>query len=156
MKNSFSLLAAIALLSASTLYGQNGGGDVASKIKSMEDQWEAAVAKKADGIKTVEGYIAEDFVGVSAKGQRLSKAQELSQMRKDTDTFTSTKNNNLKVTVYSSNVAVAMGDALEKGKGKDGASFDRVYRFTDTWVQRNGKWQCVASQIALVHGTLPK
>ena len=77
-------------------------------------------------------------------------------MRKDTDTFTSTKNNNLKVTVYSSNVAVAMGDALEKGKGKDGASFDRVYRFTDTWVQRNGKWQCVASQIALVHGTLPK
>ena len=66
MKNSFSLLAAIALLSASTLYGQNGGGDVASKIKSMEDQWEAAVAKIADGIKTVEGYFAEVFVGVSA------------------------------------------------------------------------------------------
>src|ERR1700751_2666174 len=106
MKNSFSLLAAIALLSASTLYAQNGGSDVASKIKSMEDQWEAAVAKKADGIKTGEGHIAEDLVGVSAKGQRLSKAQELSQMRKDTDTYTSTKNNNLKVTVYSSNVAV--------------------------------------------------
>jgi len=31
--------------------------------------------------------------------------------------------------------------------------FDRVYRFTDTWMERNGKWECIAEQVALVKGT---
>lgn len=96
--------------------------------------------------------VAEDFVGVSAKGTRVGKGSYLAEVRKDTDSYTSTKNTNLKVSVMSSNVAIVVGDAVEKGKGKDGQSFDRTYRFTDTWLERNGKWQCVASQIALIHG----
>lgn len=156
MKKSFTIFAAVALLSASSLYAQNGGTDVASAIKSMEDKWEAAIAKKGEGAKIAGDYIADDFTGVSAKGERVSKDGVLAQMRKDTDSYTSTKNSDLKVKVYTSNVAVAIGDSAEKGKGKDGASFDRVYRFTDTWVQRKGKWQCVASQISLTRGSLPK
>ena len=105
MKKSLAVIAAISLVSASSVFAQN---DVASKIKSMEDNWEANVGKKAEGIKAVQDYIADDFAGVSAKGQRISKGGILSQMRKDTDTYTSTKNSNLKVVVYSSNVAVAM------------------------------------------------
>lgn len=153
MNKGLALIAVLGLVSASSVFAQN---DIASKIKSMEDNWEANVAKKADGAKAVQDYLADDFAGVSAKGQRMSKGLTLSQMRKDTDTYTSTKNSNLKVNVYASNVAVAVGDAQEKGKGKDGESFDRVYRFTDTWVQRKGKWQCVGSQISLVRGRLPK
>jgi ketosteroid isomerase-like protein len=52
--------------------------------------------------------------------------------------------------MFGKDVAVVVGTAREKGTGKDGKTFDRTYRFTDTWMNRNGKWQCIASQVALV------
>jgi hypothetical protein len=48
--------------------------------------------------------------------------------------------------MYGSGVAVVVGMANEKGSGKDGKAFDRTYRFTDTWMDRGGNWQCIASQ----------
>ena len=39
-----------------------------------------------------------------------------------------------------------------KGTTKDGKLFDRAFRFTDTWVQSGGKWQCVASQVMKIKG----
>ncbi len=44
------------------------------------------------------------------------------------------------------NVAVAVGTTKQRGKDASGKEFSYVYRWTDTWVERNGKWQCVASQ----------
>ena len=49
------------------------------------------------------------------------------------------------ITNPGSNTAVVVGRAREKGTGKDG-KFDRVYLFTDTWMERNGQWQCIASE----------
>jgi ketosteroid isomerase-like protein len=136
--------------------GSAGKGDVASAIQAMENKWEANVGKKEEGVKAVGPMVSDDFVGVSFKGKRMTKASLLAEYRKDPDSYTSTKNANLKVYVMSSSAAIAVGDAVEKGKGKDGQSFDRTYRYTDTWLQRNGKWQCVASQILLVRGSAPK
>ena len=59
------------------------------------------------------------------------------------------KNDKLNVRIYSPNVAVVTGSAREIGTGKDGKAFDRSYKFTDTWVARGGKWQCVASHAML-------
>jgi ketosteroid isomerase-like protein len=132
--------------------GNSNKGDVASAIQAMENKWEANVGKKEAGMKEIEPMVADDFVGVSATGKRMTKASLLAQYRKDTDNYSSTKNANLKVYVMNSNTAIVVGDAIEQGKGKDGQSFDRTYRYTDTWLERNGKWQCVASQIALVRG----
>jgi ketosteroid isomerase-like protein len=56
----------------------------------------------------------------------------------------------LSVHTYGPNVAVVIGTSREKGTGKDGQAFDRTYRFTDSWMDRNGQWQCVASQVMLV------
>ncbi len=35
---------------------------------------------------------------------------------------------------------------------KDGKPFDRAFRFTDTWMQRGGQWQCVASHVMKIKG----
>lgn len=155
-----SWLAVVGVISVLPGYAQAAGsagkGDVASAIEAMENKWEANVGKKEEGAKAVGATVSEDFVGVSFKGKRMTKASLLADYRKDPDSYTSTKNANLKVYVMSPNTAVTVGDAVEKGKGKDGQSFDRTYRFTDTWLERNGKWQCVASQISLVRGGAPK
>src|SRR6266567_4480643 len=50
------------------------------------------------------------------------------------------------------NKSVVIGTAHEKGTTKDGKPFDRAFRFTDTWMQRGGQWQCVASHVMKIKG----
>ena len=123
--------------------------DVASAIRQLEERWEAALVKR-DG-KTVEELVASDYAGVTWKGEHEDKASVLSQINDETETLTSAKISDLKVRVYGPNVAVAIGDSAEKGTDKNGKRFDRVYRFTDTWMERDGKWQCIAEQGALLN-----
>ena len=64
------------------------------------------------------------------------------------DRVTSGRNEDMKVHAYG-NTAVVTGIMHLKGNGKEGA-FDRRYRFTDTWLRRNGQWQIIAAQDYLI------
>ena len=118
--------------------------DVSSAIRQMEERWEAAVLKQDS--KAVGELLASDYAGVNEKGEHEDKAALLSRMNQETETLSSAKITDLKVHVYGANVAVAIGDTAEKRTDKNGKAFDRVYRFTDTWMERDGKWQCIAEQ----------
>ncbi len=121
---------------------------VEATLKDMENRWAAAYLKH-DSV-TVEPMIAADFVGVNPKGKIQSRRAMLSDLKSNKDTYTSAKNEKLDVRRYGNDVAVAVGTYRERGTGKDGKAFDRTYRFTDTWMDRAGKWQCIASQLSLV------
>ena len=95
-------------------------------------------------------YLAEDYRGVSSKGKVMNKAAIMAEIKKDTDTYTSAKNGNMDVRVYGGKFAVVTGTSTETGKSKDGKAFRRSFRWTDAWVERDGKWQCVASQSMLL------
>ena len=113
-------------------------------IRDIEDKWEASVARHDTSV--AQTYLADDFRGVSSKGKILSKSNLLSEIKKDTDTYTSTKNGKVDVRVFGGQFAVATGTSTEIGKAKDGKDFKRTFRWTDVWVLRKDKWQCVASQ----------
>ena len=49
------------------------------------------------------------------------------------------------VHVYGPNIATVVGTSTEAGTDKDGKAFNRSYAWTDTWMERDGKWQCIAS-----------
>ena len=119
-------------------------------VKDMENAWEASVG--SHNVSTVEAFVAADFVGISSKGKFTNRSQMLSEYKKDKDTYKSAKNEKLNVTNFGPNVTVVTGRAREVGTGKDGKAFDRTFLFTDTWMMRGGKWQCVASQINKVKG----
>jgi len=119
-------------------------------VKDMENAWEAAIPKH--DFATVEGFVAADFMGVSSKGKFVNRSEMLSEYKGDKDTYKSAKNEKLNVKMYGPNVAVVTGRAREVGSGKDGKAFDRTFLFTDTWMMRGGKWQCVASQISKIKG----
>jgi len=121
---------------------------VEAALKDNENGWEAAIGKHDTA--TVESMVADDFIGVSSKGKVENRRALLSEMKGSKDTYTSTKNEKLDVRMYGGGVAVVVGTAREKGTDKDGKAFDRTERFTDTWLDRNGKWQCIASQAMLV------
>lgn len=113
-------------------------------LRDIEDKWEASIMSHDSSV--AQAYLGNDFRGVSSKGKVMSKSSLLAEIKKDTDTYTSTKNGNVDVRVFGGHFAVVTGTSTEVGKAKDGKAFKRSYRWTDTWVERDGKWQCVASQ----------
>jgi ketosteroid isomerase-like protein len=113
-------------------------------IRDIEDKWEAAVMRHDPSV--AQAYLADDYRGISSRGKVMSKANVIAEIKKDTDTYTSAKNGKVDVRVFGGQFAVATGISMEAGKAKDGKDFKRSFRWTDTWVLRNGKWQCVASQ----------
>ena len=119
-------------------------------VKEMEEKWEASVPNH--DFSTVQGFVASDFVGISSKGKFVDKSSMLADFKKDTDTYKLAKNEKLNVKAFGPNVMVVTGRAREKGTAKDGKAFDRTFLFTDTWMNRGGQWQCVASQITKVKG----
>ena len=119
-------------------------------VKDMENAWEAAVGSHS--FATVEGFVAADFVGVSSRGKFVNRSQMLAEFKGDKDTYKTAKNEKLNVQMFGPNVAVVTGRAREVGTGKDGKTFDRAFLFTDTWMMRAGKWQCIASQVNKIKG----
>jgi ketosteroid isomerase-like protein len=117
-------------------------------LREIENKWEASIMAHDPSI--AKAYLANDYRGVSSKGKVLNKSTLLAEIKKDTDTYTSAKNGNMDVRVYDGKFAVVTGTSTEVGKSKDGKAFKRSYRWTDAWVERNGNWQCVASQAMLL------
>ena len=123
---------------------------VEATLKESENRWEAAIGRH--DASATQSLVANDFAGVYWDGKVMKKSDVIGQIRKDKDTYKSAMNERLDVHMYGRDVAVVIGTAREKGTTKDGKPFDRQYRFTDTWVERNGQWQCVSSHVMKTRG----
>jgi type IV secretory pathway VirB10-like protein len=119
-------------------------------LKDNENRWEASYA--AHNSSVADSLVASDFNGVYWDGRVMGKSGVISEIKKDKDTYKSAVNERLAVRNYGPGVAVVVGTTHEKGTTKDGKPFDRTFRFTDTWVERGGQWQCVASQVMKIKG----
>ena len=117
-------------------------------IRDIEEKWEASVKNHDPAV--AQAYLGDDFRGVSSQGKIMTKANLLAEIKKDTDVYSSTKNGKVDVRVFGGQFAVATGTSTEAGKDKGGHDFKRTFRWTDVWVLRKDKWQCVASQAMLV------
>jgi ketosteroid isomerase-like protein len=116
---------------------------VAPKIKELESHWEASLL--SHDTSTIEKIVADDFIGTSSSGKTGDKATLLAEAKRDNNTYTSAVSSDMTVRMFGPSVAVVTGIAKETGKTKAGKTFTHSYRFTDTWVERNGEWQCVAA-----------
>ena len=118
---------------------------IETKLKGMEDAWAAAGLQKDHGASVVEAMLAADYAGVGGKGEIRTKASQIEHMRSDTDTYSSAKNDKMDVHVYGPNLATVVGTSTEAGTDKDKKAFNRSFAWIDTWMERDGKWQCIAS-----------
>jgi ketosteroid isomerase-like protein len=112
-------------------------------LKNLESNWEGALL--THDTSAIERMVADDFIGTSSSGKQGDKATLLAEAKRDTNTYTSAVSSDMTVRTFGPNVAVVTGVAKESGKTKAGKPFSHSYRFTDTWVERNGEWQCVAA-----------
>jgi ketosteroid isomerase-like protein len=147
----FTPLLVITLLGLATVprsHAQETAADssaVQTNLKQMEDAWVKALVNKDQA--AVGNVVADDFAGFNPDGKHVGKSQLLDEMKNERNTLSSATNDNMDVHVYGPNLATVCGTTTEKGKDKDGKEFTRSYVWVDTWMERNGKWECIAEGV---------
>ena len=106
----------------------------------LENEWADAWVKS--NIAFFDRSEADDYTYTACEGSVWTKLQDLALLKSGEDVITSWVLSEMKVRVYG-DAAVVTGRATikETYKGKD---MSRQERWTDTWVKRAGRWQCVA------------
>jgi len=154
------MLAAVAAmtLAGCTQQGQKaaGNGDAAASGGQQSDQAADAYIDKAEkawaamattkDASILNGYLADDFVGVTETGDERNKQQEIKYWSEQPSDFASDTVPVMKYRHYGDTV-IAQGAQTLKPKG---GAFPMKIVWTDVWMYRDGKWQAVASQDSVV------
>lgn len=82
-------------------------------------------------------------------GSISTKQQFLADIKSADMTEEKSNNEGVTVHVYDNNVAMSTGIYRDKGLEK-GKPFQRRGRFTNVWVNQNGKWECISSPSTLI------
>jgi len=139
-------------LLASAAFGQSKGkrrggmmsmGGTAKTLMDCEQDWADAYLK-GDAARLAE-IEADDYISTDPSGHVYNKAQDIADVKSGTFKAESFKLDDMKVTMVNATAAVVTGRTTIKGKYQ-GQDISGQYRFTDTWVKRQGRWQCIASQ----------
>jgi ketosteroid isomerase-like protein len=116
-----------------------------SKIIAMENLWNRAELN--NDAPAVRLLLAEDFVMTVAEGTLYNKAQMVASVA-DKSYHPDVLQSTCMVVHYYGNTAVVTGAYYEKGNDK-GKPWERRGRFTDTWMNLEGRWQCIASHFSV-------
>jgi ketosteroid isomerase-like protein len=119
---------------------------VAAQLKALETEWEASF----NNPDVIAKSLADDFVGTSPAGKRVTKKDLLREAKEDQSAPPKTIAHDLDVHFHGSDLAVVTGAAKQFNRNRAGQVVEHDFRFTDTWVERDGKWQCIASQSTLL------
>jgi ketosteroid isomerase-like protein len=121
---------------------------VEDEIKKLEQDWAQASIKS--GATAADQYEADDIIKTDPSGGVTDKAQGKMELVSGDLKFESMELSDMTVHVYG-DTAVAAGTNNLHGTYK-GQDISGKYRFTDTWVMRNGKWQVVARAVEPIGG----
>jgi ketosteroid isomerase-like protein len=133
------LLVILALVCVFPVWGQSAAEKDLIKV---ENDWGTAWAK-GDG-KFLEQLYATEYLGTGSDGTVYNKASGIKDDTSPEYTEKSFKLSDLKVHIYGETAVVT---GLNSVKFKKGGKAEEVNaRFTDVFVKRDGRWQCVATQ----------
>ena len=86
-------------------------------------------------VSNYEGLLAQDYISTHANGQTETGAQHIKEVRSGKTKGASIRLENIKVQVFGDAAVVTL---TQEANGEQ-------YRFTDTWVKKDGQWQVVAN-----------
>ncbi len=117
------------------------------KIIALENAWNQAQLHRDS--KALDRLVSETFIYTDYDGTVMNKSQFLADIKDPEYKASLIANENEKVFSYQS-TAIVVGTYHTKGTYK-GKAYEHYGRFTDTWIMRDGNWQCVASHTTLVN-----
>jgi ketosteroid isomerase-like protein len=134
-----SVLVASAVTGASALQRVESDQDVLIKL---ERGWNEAFYRK--DVAFIEKLLAEEFTATYDDGRIGDKATELGLVAAFDQNVQSATPDEFAVRVYRDTAVVWF--TLRLVGIKDGQRSEMALRYTDVWIIRDGRWQCVSSQ----------
>jgi ketosteroid isomerase-like protein len=135
------MIAVAPIAAAAVAQSSSGAGKAERELYRLEDAWAQAVVRRdahALGRFVAPRWVYSDESGI------MSRDAGIAAFTSGADTVREASNSEMRAAAYG-NAAVVTGVLQMKGHGPNG-SFTHRYRYTDTWVRMDGRWQCVASQ----------
>lgn len=132
---------ALLLVAAPSAGAQQGSKADERALFTLENDWTQAVIRRDVALMhrlTAPKWVYSDESGV------MEREAGIKAFTTGTDTVREASNENMRALIYDKS-AVVIGILVMKGRGPKGP-FTNRYRYTDTWVKLEGRWQCVASQ----------
>ncbi len=126
---------------------KQSNSEIERLLLRLEDEW--AQVDVTNDRSVFQRIIAPDFVSTSSRTGKIKNRQqwladwEYEGVKQATPT-------DMQVHIYAENVAVVTGIDTTTGTDKDGHEWTHQDRCTDTWVKRNGDWQCVAAHCSRI------
>ncbi len=144
------LVAAVLLVTPGAVYSQavRAQDTEARALLRLEDDWALALIHRDAAV--FRRLLADGFI-YTEDDRTMSRDDVLHDVVAGPDTVTTAHNEDMRVHRFGA-TAVVTGWLVVGGHGPNG-SFERRYRFTDTWVSGRGRWQIVAAHDYLVPAT---
>jgi ketosteroid isomerase-like protein len=115
-------------------------------LTELEKNWDAAVRRRDVGF--IQSVLADEFMVTYAEGIRSDKAKELLVAAEFNQQIDSSTLDEFVVKIYGDTAVVWFTQHLVGPK--QGKPLELTFRYTDVWVLRDGRWQCVASHATKV------
>jgi ketosteroid isomerase-like protein len=118
------------------------------ELIAVENAWQQAVVNR--DVAALQHLYAEEYMSVDQEGMAWNKKQDIEIDTAGVSRLSTYKLDDLTVRVYG-DFAVVTGRNRAKGKVL-GSVAEAQTRFTDVFVKRDGRWQCVHSQTTPIAG----
>jgi ketosteroid isomerase-like protein len=147
MKIRISLLviASLAFWALAFAAARNKPDTESSTILGLENKWNAAYQR--GDIAAMDSLLADDFIITVEDGSTFSKPGYIAHNGDSTVHVKKSEMSDLRVRMHG-NTAVVTGAYHEKGTSK-GKPYEYRDRFTDVWMNINGRWQVIASHYSI-------
>ena len=136
---------AIAILLAAPARAQDVQSDQ-DILMQLEHDWDAAFRRH--DVAFIERLLAEEFIVTYDDGSRGDRARELMLATSIDQQVESSRLDEFTVREYGNTAVVWF--TLHLTGPVNGQRVEHSYRFTDVFVLRDGRWQCVSSQSSRV------
>lgn len=120
---------------------------LAQMITVRETEWAQNVCTHNS---VQEKLLATDFVGTSTNGQRYSKAKAIADDKTSKDDIRDCQLMSARVHLFGSALATVYGLESSVRTDASGKAAKRCQVWTDIWLRRDGVWQVIAAQDAVI------
>jgi ketosteroid isomerase-like protein len=142
----------VALLVSSTAVpasAQDHDAAARDQVLALEKAWNQAY--KAGDTKALSSILDNSLVLVEDDGSLKTKSEFLASVKSSSGNQEQVAPESLSVRVFG-NTAIAIGVIMVK-ETKGGKSVGHRERFIDTWINKEGKWICIATDATpMLHG----
>jgi ketosteroid isomerase-like protein len=132
---------AAAFLCAAALADAQSAQSTRETLIELERGWNDAVYRQDADF--VEGLLADEFRGTYDDGSRGDKARELDAIANFNQQVVSAVQDDFRVAIYGDTAVVWF--TLHVVGIRQGQEAELTLRYTDVWIRRDGRWQCVSA-----------